>query len=210
MVTGTRLVLNIQPDSGKTLVSSVIDYVEPPKIVAPKQGIYTRLDFYPEPFDVRFEDPPEFVRYELHVQFNILNILNNGDTVKQMVDKVFTRNSENPGRPRYISQVIVNIPGDLILAKVKQDVGANPDVAYRIPGKIEFILFTASSAYFDYIDLNKMSDDYGGRIITNVTGGIGVFAFKYLTKVSNFYLGPFTMDSLLHGRFTQNLKFKDW
>ncbi|MCX6227244.1 MAG: DUF4249 family protein [Bacteroidia bacterium] len=210
LISGTRLVLNIQPDNGRTLISSVINYVEPPKIVAPRQGIHTSMDFYPDPLDVKFEDPPEFVRYELHVQFHILNVMKDGDTVKQTVDKVFIRNSENTGRPRYYSQILVNIPGDLLLAKVMLDVRVNPEVEYRVPGSIDLVLLTGTAAYFEYIDLNSMADDHGGKVTTNITGGVGVFAFRYQTKVTNFFLGRLTMDSLMYGRFTRHLNFKDW
>jgi hypothetical protein len=210
LIQGTRLVLNIQPDDGKTLISSVIDYVEPPKIVAPKQGLHTFIDFYPAPFDVKFEDPAEFVRYELHVQFHILNIMKSGDTVKQTVDKVFVRNSENDSRPRYFSQVLVNVPGDLLLAGVRQDVKVNAEVEYRLPRGLDLVLLTASTEYFNYMDLNRMADDYGGQVTTNITGGLGLFAFRYQTRVTNLFLGPVTMDSLVNGRYTRHLNFKDW
>jgi len=210
LIEGTRLVMNIRPDNGEKLISSVIEYAEPPKIVAPKQGLHTFIDFYPEPFDVKFEDPAEFVRYELHVQFHILNIMKGGDTVEQTVDKVFVRNSENDSRPRYFSQVLVNVPGDLLLAQVRQEVKVNSAVEYRLPRGIDLVLLTASTEYFNYMDLNRMADDYGGEVSTNISGGLGLFAFRYQTRVTNFFLGRVTMDSLLHGHFTRHLKFRDW
>ncbi len=210
MIRGTRLVLNIQPDSGRTLCSSVISYVDPPKILAPKQGLHTRLDFYPPPLEVRFEDPDEFVRYELHVIFSVLEIMNSGDTVTRLVDKVFIRNSENSGVPRSHAQVIVNVPGDLLLAQVRQVIKPNPDVAYRLPGEIEIQVRTGSPEYYEYMDLNRMAADYGGQVISNITGGVGVFGFRYCSRVNKIFLGMFTMDSLINGHFTRHLGFRGW
>ncbi len=210
IIKGTHLVLNVQPGLGQTLVSSVIEYVDPPKILAPKQGLLTYMNFYPAPVEVRFEDPPEFVRYELHVRLTVFNILTTGDTVVQVVDKLFTRNTENTGRPRLFSSISVNVPGDLLLTEVRQQIRSNDGVDYRMAGDFEIHLWTGSREYYDYIDLNRMADDFGGRSITNISGGAGVFGFRYLTRIDHLHLGQVTLDSLVNGRFTRNLKFKSW
>jgi len=210
LLDGTRLVLNIQPENGSRLVSSVITYVEPPRILAPKQGLHTILDFYPQPFLVDFEDPPEFVRYELHLMFEVLNIKVNGDTVKQVVDKVYVRNTENHNEPRSHSAIGVNIGGDVFLAKIRQDIKEDAEIIYRIPGEMKLVLRTASAEYDYYNDFNRMADDYGGKVTTNIVGGVGVFAFRFEAMVDHLYLGAFTMDSLLYGRFTRHLNFRNW
>jgi hypothetical protein len=210
LIHGTRLVLNIQPENGGRLVSSVISYVEPPRILVPKQGLHTILDFYPQPFLVTFEDPPEFIRYELHLMFEVRNVKESGDTVLQVVDKVYTRNSENHNEPRSHSAIGVNIGGDVFLAKIRQDVKEDPEVIYRLPGEMKFVLRTASAEYDYYNDFNRMADDYGGKVTTNIVGGVGVFAFRFEATVDHLYLGYFTMDSLLYGRFTRHLNFRNW
>jgi hypothetical protein len=84
------------------------------------------------------------------------------------------------------------------------------EVDYRLFDRMEFILHTGSAEFYHYIDLNRISDDYGGQIVTNITGGLGVFALKFQTKVTNIFLGPITMDSLMYGRYTKHLNFKNW
>ena len=209
-IKGTHVVLNISKGTQQDKITAIADYIEPPKIFAPKQGLHTNLDFYPVSVEVVFEDPPEFARYELHVMFHIKSIMKSGDTVLQTIDKTFTRDSGNEGRPREYSHLSILVPGDLILAQVRQDVKKDNEVDYRLFDRIEFILHTGSAEFYNYLDLNRMSDDYGGQVITNITGGLGVFALKYQTKVTNIFLGPITMDSLMHGRYTRNLNFKNW
>ncbi len=209
-IKGTHLVLNISIGNQQRLVSADINYLEPPKIFAPRQGLRTLLEFYALPFEIGFEDPLGFARYEAHLLFHIKNIMKNGDTVLQTIDKSFIRNTQNGHIPGDHKNISIYVPGDLFLAQVRQDVKDDPNVDYRLPGQIEVILYTGSSEFYDYIDLNKITDDYGGQIVTNIVGGLGVFALKYREKVTNIFLGPITMDSLLRGRFTRRLNFKDW
>jgi hypothetical protein len=209
-IQGTHLVLNIPMGSQDGNVTAIVEYVDPPKIMAPKQYLHTLFDFYPQALEVVFEDPPEFSRYELHIMVHIKNIMKNGDVDLQTIDKTFIRNSENDGRPRDYKQLSVLVSGDLILAQVKQDVKADKEVDFRLFDNIELVLRTGSPEFYTNIELNALSDDYGGRVISNITGGIGIFALKYQTRVTNIFLGPVTMDSLIHGRFTRSLNFRAW
>jgi hypothetical protein len=209
-IQGTHVVLNIPQGPQQEKITAIVEFIKPPRIFAPKQGLHTHLDFYPASVEVIFEDPPEFAKYELHVMFHIKNIMTNGDTVLQTIDKTFTRDSENNGRLREYAHMSIWVPGDLILAQVRQIVKKDSEVDYRLFDRIEFVLHTGSAEFYNYIDLNRISDDYGGQVITNITGGIGIFALKYQTKVTSIFLGPITMDSLIHGRYTRHLNFKVW
>jgi hypothetical protein len=209
-IKGTHVVLNIPEGPQQEKITAIAEYIEPPKIFAPKQGLHTNLDFYPVSVEVSFEDPPEFARYELHVMFHIKSIKKSGDTVLQTIDKTFTRDSGNDGKAREYSHLSILVPGDLILAQVRQEVMKDNEVDYRLFDRMEFILHTGSAEFYHYIDLNRISDDYGGQIVTNITGGLGVFALKFQTKVTNIFLGPITMDSLMYGRYTKHLNFKNW
>ena len=168
------------------------------------------MDFYANPFEIGFEDLPGFAKYEVHLLFHIMHVMKDGDTVLQTVDKSFIRNTQGGHVAGNHKNISVYVPGDLLLAQVRQDVKDDPNVEYRLPGQIEVILWTGSSEFYDYIDLNKVADDYGGKVVTNITGGVGVFALKYQRKVDKIFLGPITMDSLVRGRFTGRLNFKDW
>lgn len=208
-IKGTHLVLNISIGQSR-LVSAAVDYLEPPKIFAPRQGIRSLLEFYALPFEIGFEDLVGFARYEAHIVFHFMAVMKNGDTVNQLVDKSFIRNTQNGHFIGEHKNISIYVAGDELLAQIRQDVKDDPNVAYRLPGELQVYLYTGSPAFYDYVDLNKISDDFGGKVVTNISGGLGVFALKYYSKVTNIFLGPITMDSLKRGRFTRNLNFKDW
>jgi hypothetical protein len=209
-IKGTHLVLNIPVGTEQHLVSATVEYLEPPKILTPVQGIMTLLEFYPLPFDIEFLDLPGFPRYETHLLFHYKNVMKNGDTVLQTVDKSFIRSTQY-GHLAVVSLPIrIRIFGDFFLGVIKQDIKYDPDVDFRLAGQLEVILYTGSSEYYNYIDLNENTDDYGGKVVTNITGGVGVFALKYQRRVTNIFLGPHTMDSLMFGSITRQLNFKNW
>lgn len=209
-ITGTRLALNFTAGTNRQPVSATVEYVRPPRILRPKQGLHTILDFYPDPIDFTIEDPPEFKRYEMLARLHFKNLMTNGDVVIQTVEKEFIRDSENPGLPREHRGITAYVSGDLFLAKVRQDVKPDPDVAARIPIGMELVLHTGSREFYDYIDLNTMADDYGGQVVTNIIGGVGVFALRYESSVTNIFLGARSLDSLVYGRFTRHLKFTNY
>ncbi|TSA32989.1 MAG: DUF4249 family protein [Porphyromonadaceae bacterium] len=191
-IKGTNLVLNISVGQQR-LISASVDYLEPPKIFAPRQGLRSLLEFYALPFEIGFEDLIGFARYEAHIVFHFMAVMKNGDTVKQMVDKSFIRNTQNGHFSSEYKNISIYVPGDEFLAQIRQDVKDDPRVDYRLPGEIEVYLYTGSPDFYDYVDLNKISDDFGGKIVTNITGGLGVFALKYHKKVTNIFMGPITL-----------------
>ena len=208
-IEGTYIVCSVISPNNH-LVSATVDYYDPPNFIAPKQGIRTIRDFYPNPVEVKIEDPIEFNKYELHVLFHYTEVLASGDTLQKFVDKTLIKPSENYHLERSHAVLTFFVSGDLLFAQMMMSIKPNPEVEFRVPDQIELVLYTGSPEFFDYVDLNIMADDYGGKAITNVVNGQGVFALKYKTKVNNIFLGPITLDSLRYGRFTRDLKFVRW
>lgn len=206
-IEGSYMVLNMNY-SDNEFITSQVQYNVPPKITAPKQGINTLFEFYsPYYFVVKFEDPAEFNRYQLHIRMFYSNIHLEGDTTQNYVDKVFLQNSHNQTEPRSKSRLSIPINGDLLLAKYKMDIPLDPSVKYRLFDHIDIILITGSCVFYDYLDLQIMADDYGGGTISNVINGYGIFALKHQTSITGIRFGPISMDSLVNGRFTKDLGF---
>lgn len=205
-IDGSYLVLNMEY-SDTNYITSQITYTIPPRIVAPKQGNNSLFEFYsPYSFSVKFEDPAEFAKYQVHFRLYYINLHNNGDESRHYVDKVFYRNSNNETKHR-TSYISIPIDGDNLFAQYAKVIPIDKSVKFRRFDHIDIILMTGSPVFYENLDLQQMSDDYGGSTISNIINGYGVFSLKHQTNLTGIKLGSLTLDSLVKGRFTRELGF---
>ena len=61
-----------------------------------------------------------------------------------------------------------------------------------------------------YRSVYAISDDYHGAGYTNIKNGFGLFTTYSSTGVYGLVLGPQELDSLASGKYTRNLKFKNY
>lgn len=207
-IENSYLVLNMGY-SDSSYITSQVPYIEPPRTIAPKQGINSLFDFYyPFSFTFKFQDPPEFSKYQVHFRLFYTNVHLDGYETHRFADKIFYRNSQNDTKVRTKSHLTLQIDGDVLLAKYGKAIPEDKTVDYRLFDQIHIILMTGSPVFYDNLDLQKMSDDYGGGVISNIIGGYGVFTLKHEVKLTNILFGALTMDSLINGRFTKELGFR--
>ncbi len=83
-------------------------------------------------------------------------------------------------------------------------------VDYRAVTTLDLHLCVGSETFKTYIDTYHSDNDNGLRMWNCFTGGIGVFALKNQTSLTNLEMDRWTKDSLANGSFTKHLKFTKW
>jgi hypothetical protein len=112
---------------------------------------------------------------------------------------------------------------DVENGKFKQDIDPNkffsrlaenfPDstgVNLRKFVSLDLILYGGSTAIKTFIDSYYSENDHGYKLWNCFLNGIGLFAIKSHTSITDLNIGQVTLDSLALGQYTKELKFSRW
>jgi hypothetical protein len=83
-------------------------------------------------------------------------------------------------------------------------------VDYRKPATLDIALYVGSENYKQYIDAYNTDNDHGYTLWNCFHGGIGLFALKDKTVLTDLEMNQQTKDSLAYGMYTKHLKFSKW
>jgi len=200
-----RLLIRIPDDS--LLLSAQQTYYSPPEITSPKANSRTHFGLYQtEAPRIKWTDKYGFQRYVLVIRFNYLNRYEDHEQSAHF-DVSYSHNSlviskeQNPG-------VILHIfEGDDFLRLIGNGVPADPAIINRSFTSIDLLLTGLSKEYCDYEETSQIVSDRMGKPVTNIVGGLGLFALQVKTEQKGHLLDPASLDSLVNGHYTKKLKF---
>lgn len=192
------------------IVSAQQTYYPPPVITSPKISLQTRLSFYwGEPPRIKWVDTYGFQKYILAIRFNYVNHFED-QSIPEYFDITYRKQSQ-VFTPDQESGTILHIfEGDDFLHKVGTGIPADPDIITRSFVSIDIIVTGLTKEYCDYEETNMIASDRQGRPVSNVVGGLGLFALRVKTEQDGYLLDPTSLDSLVRGRHTKQLKFVKW
>jgi hypothetical protein len=83
-------------------------------------------------------------------------------------------------------------------------------VDYRKSTTLDLELYVGSENYKQYVDSYYSDNDHSYTLWNCFHGGIGLFALKDKTVLSDLEMDRWTKDSLANGMLTKHLKFVKW
>ena len=145
-------------------------------------------------------------RYDASIRFSYTEHRNGTATQKFIDWNVGSKKSVNlNGGETMLAKV--NCEGFFIFLgnKLKDTVG----VTKRVIGRIEFRVTSANDILNTYMEVNEPVSSIASERpeFTNITGGYGIFASRYVLSLSNVKLSEKTIEELYLGQYTTDLKF---
>jgi len=93
---------------------------------------------------------------------------------------------------------------------ISNRINEDPEVTSRQFKEIELRVFNADAEFANYYYAGQYLTDYNNQNYSNIINGLGLFASYWTMTYPAMNLNNQSMDSLCSGRFTKNLKFRNW
>ncbi len=203
-----RLLVRIPGEN--LLLSAQQTYCSPPEFLSPRVSSQTRFSLYTsEPQRIKWVDKYGFQRYILVFRFNYINRFEENEE-SESFDVSFKNESQalSPGqKPGTLLHIF---EGDDFLRRLSFGIPTNPAIINRSFVSIDILLTGLTKEYCEYEETNQIATDRSGQPVTNIVGGMGLFALKVKSQLKGYLLDPPSLDSLIKGRYTKKLKFVKW
>ena len=203
-----RLLVRI-PESNQ-LISAQQNYYAPPVIQLPRTSNQTRFSLYsPEAQRIKWIDKFGFQRYSLIIRLKYINRFQELEETRNF-DVSFRKESGIFKPDQEPISILHFFDGDDFLRRIGGGIPVDPGIISRSFVSIDLIVVGLSREYCDYEDTNQIAPDRQGLPVSNIIGGIGLFALRVSKEQGGYLLDPVSLDSLVHGRHTKQLKFVKW
>lgn len=105
--------------------------------------------------------------------------------------------------------LLIPVNPDALFQLLAANLGAPGINIERHTNGMRFIFYAGGEDLSTYLDVNGPSNTLQQEKpeYTNINGGLGIFSCRYNKTVQNITLSPQSLDSLLNGRFTDQLGF---
>ena len=181
------------------------------KLTEPRY-LYQKVYFYSEqPFWMEWLDTNADNYFEIVVRMHYTDFLY--DDQRDMVAEwsltgINVNMTSFPGGDRKVYSYYFR--PENFYAQVSTAIVKDPLVEARVCRNVDFIVKSANREMEYYRSVYAISDDYHGAGYTNIKNGFGLFTTYSSTGVYGLVLGPQELDSLASGKYTRNLKFKNY
>jgi len=207
---GFQIRLLVRIPGENLLLSAQQTYYSPPEILSPRIPSQTRLSLYSaEVPRIKWVDKYGFPRYVLVIRFNYINRFLDSEQTR-MFDIYFNEQSQVHSPDEKSGTIFHIFEGDDFLRRIANGIPADPAVINRSFESIDIIITGLTKEYCDYEETNQIASDRSGQPVTNIVGGMGLFALKVKSQRNGYLLDPSSLDSLIKGRYTKELKFVKW
>lgn len=201
----------ILPDNPDT-ISAVSRLLSHPRVINPR-FIFKKVYFYGEqPFQMEWAHPVAGNYYEIGVTMRYRELLASGEerrTSSHWVLRGIEYNESSvPGSMNNVYSYFMR--PESFYSQLSAAIEDDKEVKARIFTGVDFVILTAEPALKEYIRIFNMDDDYRGASFSNIQNGLGLFYTFIETGVYDLELGQRELDSLAAGRYTKNLRFKNW
>ncbi len=144
--------------------------------------------------------------YQLVIRFNYYEITKDSIKTRKHVDWVFPTKTSitlNGGE-----DIRVDYLGESFYKNIQNNIEFDPNVTYRTPDTVQFIISVAADEFNTYMNINKPSNSIVQERpeYTNINNGIGVFSSRYI-KTRNILLNTPSQEELKSGQYTSDLGF---
>jgi len=203
-----RLLVRIPGEN--RLLSAQQTYYSPPEILSPRISSQTRFSLYTgEAPRIKWVDKYGFQRYVLVIRFNYINRFMDSEQNGKF-DIYFNKPSQILSPDEKSGTILHIFEGDDFLRRISVGIPVDPAIINRSFVSIDIIITGLTKEYCDYEETNLIASDRMGRPVTNIVGGMGLFALKVKSQRTGYLLDPSSLDSLVKGRHTKELKFVKW
>lgn len=104
----------------------------------------------------------------------------------------------------------IHLVEDAFFNKLRQVIGKTTGDTFRLFKQVSFSLLTTDRYFDDYFDTFTNSADHEQMPFTNIENGYGLFSCTRRVDFPELGIELRTLDSLVYGRFTKDLKFVKW
>lgn len=200
-----RLLINLPDDS--LLLSAQQTYYSPPEFTLPKPHSQTHFGLYQaEAPKIKWVDKYGFQRYLLVIRLNYMNRYEDYNELTSF--EVNYSHRSLVFSPEQNSATAMHIfEGNDFLRKISYGITVDPKIVNRSFMSIDLILIGLSKEYCDYKETSLIVSDRMGKPVSNIVGGLGLFALQVYTEQTGHLLDPSSLDSLVNGQHTRKLKF---
>jgi len=158
------------------------------------------------PFTVKFKSEKYAQVYSLTIRFNYFDDVN-GVLTSRFVDWRFPNvksSNANGGE-----DVLIPLDGDGLFRVLQDELEPPPVGTVRRSGKLQFMFYAGGEELSTYLDVNGPSNTLQQEKpeYTNIVNGLGIFSSRLNINRNNITMAPQSLDSLLNGRFTDDLGF---
>lgn len=191
-----------------TTITSETPMIDNLNVVNPQNGQQVNLIGNNFPFTVKFKSAKNAMVYSLTVRFyyNEINTVTS-EVVSKSIDWPFTNvksSNANGGE-----DILISLAPDGLFQLLGANLSAPGANIERHTSRLEFIFYAGGEDLSTYLDVNGPSNTLQQEKpeYTNINGGLGIFSCRYNTSRTNITLAPQALDSLINGRFTNELGF---
>lgn len=205
-----------QIDGKEEIVSSETFMIYGITVSSPRSNTLYKVDLsnYRSPFKAEWSDAYYAKIYQVEMVFNYLDVKGT-DTTAQTVhfnypdllsDKV--RLPGDPTQKTFTQQV----GGESFFSDLANRVDEEIEVDKRIPMWLDFYFYAGGSNLYTYIKVSESSSSFGQSQseYSNISNGVGIFDSRYVKPTLTRRMSNSTLDSLMLGYYTKNLKFVNW
>lgn len=193
--------------TGKT-ISAITPMIDNLNVSNPQNNQQVNIIGNNFPFTVKFKSAKNALVYSLNIRFyyNEVNTVTS-EVVTKSIDWPFTNvksSNANGGE-----DILISLPADGFYQLLGANLGAPGANIERRTNRLEFIFYAGGEDLSTYLDVNGPSNTLQQEKpeYTNIVGGLGIFSCRYSTSRTNITLAPQALDSLINGRFTNQLGF---
>jgi len=182
-----------------------------PRIVQPRNALVKIYLYSDETFWMQWYDTNKESMFQILIRMHYTDFL--ADTKREMTAEwvlsgIEVNTSSLTGASRTICSYYFR--PENFYAQISSAIPKDPEVEARVCGKFDFIVLSSDKELEYYRNIYDISDDYHAAGYTNVKNGYGLFTTYTTTGIYGMTMGPTELDSLAGGRYTSDLKFKNW
>lgn len=204
--TAGYLCLNIHIwDTGQDVLS-ITPLIPNPLVLNPLNSKGYPIALYAEtPFEVEWQR--DSVYYEARVIFHY-NLMRETDIWENKSEEFLFR--FKPEAPEEHETLRITLMGDPFYSKLANKIrDYRPDDIRKFIS-LDFTVQAADPSLYQYLETLTSDLDIDLGTYTNIENGLGIFALTRHTVLLNYTLDYKSMDSLMGGRWTKHLNFRNW
>lgn len=201
-----KLVIN-NNKTGK-LITATTPMINGLNITTPQTNAQVNLIGNNFPFTVKFQSAKNAMVYSMTIRFTYTDVNTvTSDVTANTIDWPFPNiksSNANGGE-----DLLISLDPDGFCQFVASKLSAPGQNIERHTGRLEFVFYAGGEELTTYLDVNGPSNTLQQEKpeYTNINNGLGVFSCRFNTSRNNITLAPQTIDSLINGRFTNQLGF---
>ncbi len=182
-----------------------------PKLTQPRNNFMKVYFYSEEPFWMQWSDTNTENMFEILVRVHYTDFLYD-DKREMVAEWVLTGIEVNmtgfPGGERKVYSYYFR--PENFYSQIRNEIKEDPEVEARVCNKLDFVVLSSNRELEYYRNIYEISDDYHGAGYTNISNGYGLFTNYSSIGIYNMGLGQTELDSLAKGRYTKDLKFKNY